>query len=74
MKYIRKIIIKWSLNQIIKMFSEDKTFPIKEYNIQEIVDFTDGEIMIKIINPKKLKQIKNNIRIGNIPVMKLWKK
>lgn len=57
-KRIKKIIIKWSLEQIINMYHSKNDFgDHKEYGIQELVDFTDGELMIKIHTSKENETI-----------------
>lgn len=56
MKFIKKMLIKWSLGEIIKIHESQNIFcDSKEYGIDEIVDFADGNIMIGISN-EKMKQ------------------
>lgn len=71
LKFIKKNIIKWSLNQVIKMYNSEKDFGNQsEYGINEIVDFTDNNLMIRISTPKT-KHFTSESRKQYIPKMEL---
>ena len=70
-KLFKKIIIKWSLNQILKMHESNKKIGNhQEYGIDEIVDFTDGNLMIRI-SSQKTKQNTTKSRKENIIKMEV---
>ena len=62
LKFIKKMLIKWSLNEIMEMHESQNSFgDPKDYGIDEIIDFSDGNFMIGI-SKENSKQIDDNTR------------
>lgn len=71
LKIIKKIVIKWALNQVIELHNSEKDFGNHtEYGIDEVVDFTDDNLMIRI-SSQKTKQNSTISRKEYIPKMEV---
>jgi hypothetical protein len=72
---MKKLIICWSLRQLHKMYHSKKDFgEFSDFGIDDIIDFTDGNLCIHISDNKQKKIVVEQDSIKHrIPVLKVVK-